>query len=145
MTIKGAIKKSQKYSALVILPKEEGVWLLASLKPINRPGWWKGKFGGRSGWISVQRPLPLPWQPVGQELLQIEVREGITCRNSTVIFRLVIRGLTSVILMVLGIVNLQFQGPFVLWSFFWELWQLMWWVWSGHRVVNFFHLRFQHL
>ena len=55
--VKGATKKSQKYAALVVLPKEEGVWLLATLKPINRPGWWKGKFalfqrsaaGGRGG------------------------------------------------------------------------------------------------
>ena len=31
-----------------------------------------------------------------------------------VIFKLVISGLTSVILIVLGTVNLQFQGPFVL-------------------------------
>ena len=31
----------------------------------------------------------------------------------TVIFRLVISGLTSVILVVLGAVNLQFQGPLV--------------------------------
>ena len=31
----------------------------------------------------------------------------------TVIFRLVTGGLTSVILVVLGTVNLQFQGPFV--------------------------------
>ena len=39
-----------------------------------------------------------------------------TCRNSIVfskvIFRLVIIGLTSIILLVLGSVNLQFQGPF---------------------------------
>ena len=31
----------------------------------------------------------------------------------TVIFKLVVGGLTSVILIVLGTVNLQFQGPFV--------------------------------
>ena len=31
----------------------------------------------------------------------------------TVIFRLVISGLTSIISIVLGAVNLQFQGPFV--------------------------------
>ena len=31
----------------------------------------------------------------------------------TVIFRLVISGLTSIILVVLGTINLQFQGPFV--------------------------------
>ena len=37
----------------------------------------------------------------------------------TVIFKLVISGLASIILIVLGTVNLQFQGPFVpisLWS-----------------------------
>ena len=31
----------------------------------------------------------------------------------TIIFRLVISGLTSIILVVLGTINLQFQGPFV--------------------------------
>ena len=39
--------------------------------------------------------------------------------SMTVIFKLVISGLTSVILIVLGTINLQFQGPFVtisLWS-----------------------------
>ena len=41
---------------------------------------------------------------------------GATCRNSTimlVILELVNGGLTYVILIVLGIVNLQFQGPIV--------------------------------
>ena len=33
--------------------------------------------------------------------------------SMTVIFKLVISGLTSVILIVLGTINLQFQGPFV--------------------------------
>ena len=46
--------------------------------------------------------------------------EAATCRNSTlallVIFRLVISSVTSVILIVLGMVNLQFQSPFA--SFF---------------------------
>ena len=39
-----------------------------------------------------------------------------TCRNNTaltIIFKLVISDLTSIILIILGIVNLQFQGPFV--------------------------------
>lgn len=43
--------------------------------------------------------------------------EAAMFRNSksvlTVIFRLVIGGLTSAILIVLGVVNLQFQGPYV--------------------------------
>ena len=39
-----------------------------------------------------------------------------TCRNNTaltIIFKLVISDLTSIILIILGTVNLQFQGPFV--------------------------------
>lgn len=56
---------------------------------------------------------------MGQEILQTEVGGGEAAmfRNSksvlTVIFRLVIGGLTSAILIVLGVVNLQFQGPYV--------------------------------
>ena len=52
------------------LPKEVGVSELATQKPINRPGWWKGKFtlfqmpatggewqDGGEGWqASVQSP-----------------------------------------------------------------------------------------
>ena len=42
--------------------------------------------------------------------------EAATCRNSTlallIIFRLVIGGVTSIILIVLGVVNFQFQSPF---------------------------------
>ena len=39
---------------------------------------------------------------------------AVTVHSSLpVIFRLVVGGLTSVILVVLGIVNLQLQGPFV--------------------------------
>ena len=64
----------------------------------------------------------------------------VTCRKSTVIFKLVISSLTGIILVILGTVNLQFQGihffPFLCCHFS-ELWQLMSWVWSGHRVDNF--------
>ena len=59
--------------------------------------------------------------------------------SMTVSIKLVISGLTSVILIVLGTINLQFQGPFVpisLGSVF-KLWQLTSWVQSGHHVVNF--------
>ena len=42
-------------------------------------------------------------------VLQAETAQS----SSTVIFKLVIGGLTSIILNVLGTVNLQFQGPFV--------------------------------
>ena len=60
----------------------------------------------------------------------------------TVILKLGIGNLTSIILVVLGIVNLQFQGPFV--SIFrgklLELRQHMSWLQSGHGVVKLFHL-----
>ena len=71
-------------------------------------------------------------------------RGAVTRRNSTVIFKLVISGLTSIILVVLGTVHLQFQGPFVpfLCSQFSELWQLKSQVQSGHHVVNFSTRRF---
>ena len=51
---------------------------------------------------------------------------------------MVISCLTSIILIVLGIVNLQFLGALVPISLhqFPELWQLMSWVQSGHLVVN---------
>ena len=52
---------------------------------------------------------------------------------------MVISCLTSIILIVLGIVNLQFLGALVPISLhqFPELWQLMSWVVCGHQVVNF--------
>ena len=55
-----------------------------------------------------------------------------------VIFRLVHGGLTSIISVVLGTVNLQFQGPFVpvsLWPVL-GIGQLVSWVQSGHHVGN---------
>ena len=62
----------------------------------------------------------------------------------TVIFKLIICGLTSMILVVLGTVNLQFQVH--LFPFFWgqfsELWQLMSWIQSVYYIVNFFPLVF---
>ena len=63
----------------------------------------------------------------------------------TVSFKLVIHGMTSVILLFLDTINLQFQGQFVslfpfLWGQFSELWDFMLWVQSGHHVVNFFYL-----
>ena len=49
--------------------------------------------------------------------LHVEIAQS----SLTVIFKLVLSGLTSIILIVLGTVNLQFQGPFVpisLWPVF---------------------------
>ena len=73
------------------------------------------------GWTSVQRPTP-PHPPPHTHSNRgarafIDRRRGLHAETAqsalTVIFRLVIGGLTSVILIVLGTVNLQFQGPFV--------------------------------
>ena len=98
---------------VLLLPKVCGVWLLIAQRPINRTGWWKGKFAlfqmlatpqlGGGGWQTfVQRLIPPP--------------QGAACRNSTaltVIFKLVISSLMNIILTVLGTVHFQFQGPFV--------------------------------
>ena len=65
--------------------------------------------GARRGETTVQRPTSLTIS--GQELLQAE--EGPTCRNSTAILEWVIGGLTSIILILLSTINLQFQGMFV--------------------------------
>ena len=57
----------------------------------------------------------------------------------TVICKLIISGLTSIILTVSSTVTLQFQGPLVpfLCGPFSELWQLKFWVPSGPHVANF--------
>ena len=74
-----------------------------------------GGWGG-GDWTSAQRLIPPHWQPVGQELFIDRSRriQAETAQSSLkVIFKVVISGLTSVILVVLGTVNLQFQDPFV--------------------------------
>ena len=58
----------------------------------------------------------------------------------TVIFKLAISGLTSIILVVLGTVDLQFQGPFAPTSSWPVLRIVAAHVWSS--VVNFFTLVF---
>ena len=71
-----------------------GVFLLSSLKPIKRQGWWKVYFqgqqpgGGReSGLLTKSQPPPPPpththWQSVGMSFYRW--KEGAKCRNSTV-------------------------------------------------------------
>ena len=64
----------------------------------------------------------------------------------TVILKLVIGGLTSMILIVLSSVTVQFQGWFVFisWGQFlesWQLWQLVSQPQSVHHAVNFSPLR----
>ena len=105
----------------IVDPPKSGVWLLAVQKPIKRPGWWKGKFalfwmlasggGGEGGYLSKGQ-LPLPGQSAGKGFYRR--REGLPAETVqsalTVILKLVIGALTSVVLIVLGIVNLRFQG-----------------------------------
>ena len=92
-------------------------------KPISRPCWWKGKFalfqmmatggpGVGGGRLSKSWLLP-DWQPLGQELLLTKWGGGGTCRNSTTNsdthLQIGIGGLSNIILVALGAVNLQFQ------------------------------------
>ena len=106
----------------LILSKSE-VRLLATLKPIKSQAWWKVCFileAGKwwlevGGWTPVRRLAPLPGQPVGKSF--DKHREGLHAETAesalTVILKLVTGGLTSVILIVLSTVSLQFHNRFV--------------------------------
>ena len=100
------------------------------------------QFGERVADICSKADSP-PWQAVGESFYRQSQGWGATCRNSSVIsnshLQLVISGLTSIILVVLRTVNLQFccvLVPISLRSVL-KLWQLKSWVQSGHHVVNF--------
>ena len=81
----------------------------------------KGCFisGASSWWGRVVNICPKADSPHDKQGVRASIDrvEGVTCRNSTVIsnrrLQLVISGLTSVILVVLGTVNLQFWGALV--------------------------------
>ena len=113
------------YFALII-NKRYSIQLLTTQKPLNRPGWWKGKFAlfqmpataGECrhlsrGWLSP--PPPHTLASSGARAFT-DRRRGLNAKTAqsalTVIFKLVIGGLTNIVLAVLGTVNLQFQGPF---------------------------------
>ena len=89
-------------------------------------------------------PPPLPhWQPMSRSFYRL--RKGVTCRHSTAaltgILKLVISGLTGIILIVLSTMNLQFQDWFVSISLsFWNCGSFISWLQSGLHVVNFYHL-----
>ena len=135
------------FSNLSVLPKGVcGVWLLAPQKP--KTGQVGGKesllishaenCGGRGWQMAVQRLTPSGCRDV----LEREV-EGVTAwRNSTVIsdshFQTIISSLTSIILVVLGIISSSrvHLSPFLC-SQFLESWQLTSWAQSGHHVANF--------
>ena len=108
---------------LVLLKGVCGARLLAAQKTTNRPGWWKGKFAlfqmlatvvaGRCGCLSKGQ---LPTLATSEARAFInrrrELHAEIAQLSVTVILKLAIHGLTSIILVVLGTVNLQFQDPF---------------------------------
>ena len=119
---------------VMVLPKATPKWvrLLAAQKPINSQVGGKERLiyfrcwqlvGG--GWqTSVQRLTPLtlpPHQPPALASSEVRAftdrRRGLYAETAqsalTVIFRLVVSGLTGIILVVLGTVNLQFEGRFV--------------------------------
>ena len=89
-------------------------------------------------------PSPLPhWQPMGKSFYRL--RNGVTCRHSTVALtftlKLVISGLTGIIFIVLSTMNLQFQDWLVSISLsFWNCGSFISWLRSGLHVVNFYHL-----
>ena len=111
-----------------LLPKEYGgVQLLAAQKPINKPGWWKWKSaiiqkpatGGGSGARVVDICPPALATSGARAFIDRDVGvRGLRAEKAQsalmVIFWLVISGLTGIMLVVLGTVNLQFQGPLVL-------------------------------
>ena len=114
---------------------ESGVRLLAAQKPLKRSGWWKGKFAlfqtlateGVGGWRAdtcpKANPPPSPPRPPATSRNNQGARAFIdggrglhaeTAQSAlTVILKLIIGGLTSVILIVLGTANLQFHVRFV--------------------------------
>ena len=108
---------------------ESGVRLLPAQKPIKRQGWWKGKFalfprpatggwaGGGGGDVCARPAPPATLTIRGQELSFMDGARWLRAETAqsalTVILKSVIGGLTSVILIVLSTVNLQFQGRFV--------------------------------
>ena len=104
--------------------KERG-WLLARQKPINSTGSWKGKFlYFRSGnWDGENLADNCPkadsthsHQAGGRNSYRqngVGLQAEIPQPSPTGIFELVITRLTSVIMVVLGTVNLQFWSPFI--------------------------------
>lgn len=103
---------------IMILSSEGRVQLLAAQKPMNWPARWKGKFASfrcwqRRGWTDSST------HKLGRELLLARegyIQEETAVMTLTIIFRFVISGLTSIIFVVLGTVNLQFRAgvfPFI--------------------------------
>ena len=109
----------------VLLPKEYGrVQLLAAQKPINKPGWWKGKFAiiqkpatgeGSGERVADVCPPALATSGARAFIDRVVGVKGSTCRKSTVNYdgylHTAHRWSDCIILVVLGTVNLQFLWP----------------------------------
>ena len=118
--------------------------LLASLKPIKRPGWWKGKFA--LFWMLATlgegrvEACPKASSPISQSVGKkfYRWREGATCRNSTVSSDSHLEvghpWSDQHHLGCLGSVCFHFLRPVV------QIVELMSWLQSGHPVINSFHL-----
>ena len=119
----------------------------------NKQGWWKGKLAlfwmhatWRVGWTPVRKQLPPNSTQSSDKSFHRLLAE--TARSAlTVILKLVTGGLSSIILIVLSRVSLQFQGWFVPISLMPVLrivvaygYTYATWLQSGSHVVNFFHL-----
>ena len=131
------------------------VWLLTTQNPLKKPDWWKGKFalfwmlaGNQgTGWMPVQRPIPLPKLDNLGARAFIERERGVQAETApsalTVILILVIGRLTRASWLFWK--QLVFSSRVILFPFllgqFLESWQLISWLQqSGDYVVNFFHL-----
>ena len=107
----------------MLLKEQDGVWLLAVQKPMSRPGWWKGKFALFQMLATVvvdvcpKADSPTLATSGARAFINRRWEWGLHTETAqsalTVLFKLVIADLTSVIVIVLGTVNLQFRGPFV--------------------------------
>ena len=98
------------------------VWLLVTQKATKRPGLWKAKFAlfqmpatgvGDRCLSKGRHPPPTPqWQSVGKNFTDWGrgLHAEIVQSTLIVIFKLIIGDLTSVILVDLGSINLQFRG-----------------------------------
>ena len=124
-------------------------WLLASQKPIKRPGWWEWKFA--LFWMPAtqqarvrQTPVQMLTCPLGKSFYR--QREGATGRNSTVSSdnHLEIGHWWSDQQHIDCFKWLIFSSRVSLFPFLWgqflNLWQLMSWLQSSHHAANFFHL-----
>ena len=140
---------------------ESGVWLLTAQKPIKRPGWYKVccildanklstlEAGGvREKADACPKADSLHPQPVGKSFYRQRKEAWLHAETAqsalTSILKLVISGLTSVMMIVLCTVNLQFQGLFVSISLRLVLRimgaYVMLTVWSSSTAIVNFHL-----